>query len=582
MHEPSEDDGLEAAVVAAIAERRLLGWLAAGTGSDQAGVLPLLVRLHDAGEVDAVLALLDPEGDWGWSEDWLARQQVLTAVLPRLSAPTQRMMACIDVISEPTSQHTLNEAFLFWCEADLTRAADVIAVIDEGSTVDDRYLLGALIAGQRADLAKYLNISADMAKGVRPGGHRVGIRALGLLPAPDEGSVVIAVQALRSVLVDCELAASTRADALSAAMDIAARAPEVLQASFVELLALATKDGDPRLLDACAYAFGLHASRLATPVMAAMTGMLHRLDAGRKVALGNVGMGVYRLLQLPDGAEQAVGVLEPLLRRADGAEIFEHFQSVRHELCNQNPVRFSWVVVRWLMSGETALCAAAGSLVQEVHGQNVSLALPPGQQPLSDRQALFLARKAIGWFFIRPAAAVSLSLSLLGQVTASGAVPLAGLLYDPLLMNYPGSVKEHLQSALPNLSDIPRKAVESVLARHDAYLCGIEAAGLIPELRQSERNRRIEWQRQDDGFQAARKAAESRSIIRSIVHTSLLLHGRRSVSYVDDLAQGSAPRRIDSQFGRMSVEMEHPLQWTFDPLGVEATLTTYRTEQPLE
>ncbi len=311
-----------------------------------------------------------------------------------------------------------------------------------------------------------------------------------------------------------------------------------------------------------------------------MHGALIKLDAGRMAALGSTGMGIYQLLLAPEGLERAVGVLELLLRRDDGPEIFDKFDSVRHELWSGKPARLSWVVVKWLMSAETALCAAAAKLVQEVHGREVSLAVPPGQPPLSDNQLLFLARKAIGWLFISPTAATSLALSLLDQATAESAADIADLLYDPLVLNYPGSVREELQSALCTLSGAALEALKRTLARHDALLRDIEAAGEIPELHQSERNRRIERQRQDDEFQAARRAAEGRSVLRSIMHVSLLLHGTRSISYADGLVEGSAPRRMDSQLGRVSVEREHPVQLAFDPLGLQAKLTAYRTEQP--
>jgi hypothetical protein len=369
-----------------------------------------------------------------------------------------------------------------------------------------------------------------------------------------------------------------RANALSGALDIAVRAPLAPTGQFVELLRLAPDDADPLLLDACAGAFGRHAPRLSPPLLECMREVLSRLDADRTSAINDIDMGLYQLLSAPGGNSRALGIIELLVRRENGTSIFEQLDSTGYELSNGNGPRLDRIVVRWLLSGELALGNAAAKLVEGVHDQEPLLAADPAKFSLTDAQASFLARKAIGWLFIKPTAATSLVLSLLRQATDEGAAMIADLLYDPLLMNYPGSARRLLEAAAPTLAGAARDAVARTLARHDAYLCAIEAVGRVPELHQSERNRRIEAQREDDGFKAARRAAEGQSVFRSIARRSLLLHGTRAVSYVEDFRGGDA-RRLDNKLGRVSVEMERSVQWTFDPLGLENTLLAFRLER---
>ena len=541
----------------------------------------MVIHMHETGEIDAVGALLDPAVNWDWTPEWLARQRIVAALLPRLVASVERMTAAIGAVQERLVQHVLDEAFLSWCEADLGRADEVIALVEGQRHIDSRFVLAALIAGLRGSPERYLDISVSMAIAARPGGRHLGVRALATMPAIDDASVARAVEALGSVIKDRDLDGSLRAEAVYAAMEIAVRAPSAPPAQFLELVHLAAEDVDPALLDACAGTFGRHACRFSAPLLGGLREVLPKLGADRTQAINEVDMGLYQLLSTPDGNDRALGIIEALIRREDGASILERLNSTGHEISNGNGARLDGVVVRWLLSAEPALCNAAATLIGRVHGQDPSLAVALNGFRLTDAQASFLVRKAIGWLLIKPTAVTSLAISVLRQVTDKGAATIADLLYDPMLMNYPGSVRRRLEAAASDLSGAAREAVDRTLARHDAYLRAIEAVGKLPELHQSERNRRIEAQREDDDFRAARRAAEGQSVLRLIGRTSLLLHGTRAISYVEDFGGGDA-RRLDSKLGRMSVEMERPMQWTFDPVGLEHTLLAFRLERPPE
>lgn len=568
-------------IISAYCSGGLLGWLAEAvtdTASPEGeAIFALTVQLHRTGEIDALSALLDPKADWDWTQESSRRHQILRVVVPRLSVSVERMMAVIGAIETPLVQYVLDEAFLSWCAADLDRASEIVALLDEGAHVPDRFVLAALIAGLRANVKDYLAISTSLAKGERSGSRHVGARALGLVPLPDNASVARAVQALKSVIEDRDLDSQVRADAVSAAIDVAVRAPSAPAAQFFELLRLAANEADPSLLEACADAFGRRARRLPVPLLECMGEILPKLDSGRMQAFDLVDMGLYQLLSASGADDHAVAIIEALVRRTDGDAVLERLDSTRHELSNGDDTRLSRVLLRWLLSGDVALCGAAAYLVRGVQGRELSLAADFSEHPLTDAQAFFVARKAIGWFLLQPAAVTSLVVSLLGQVTDSGAELLGDLLFDPMLMNYPGSARRRLEAAVPTLSGSARKAAERTLIKHDAYLHAIDVIGKVPELHQNERNRRIESQRQHDELSAVRRDAEKQSVLLSLARRTLLLHGVRTISYVEDFGGGT--RRLDNKLGRISTEMERPMQWTFDPVGLEHTLLTFRLER---
>jgi hypothetical protein len=573
---------MKESIIQSCADGRLLTWLARAvrdTGvSERDAVFGLVVTLHKGGQIDALGALLDTNIDWDWTPEWPDRQHILATLIPRLDVSGARKMAALGAIKATRIQHVLDEAFLAWCAADLGRADQIIASLNEGVDVPNRFVLAALVAGLRSGNECHLEISASMATGERRGSRQVGARALGLMPFTDNASVSVSVAALRSVIDAKGLEATIRADALSAALEIAVRTPSAPVEQFLELLRLAPGDADPLLLDACAEAFGRHAPRLSDALFGGMREVLPKLEAERTQAFDRIDMGLYHLLSTPGHEDRALTLIEDLVTRKDGRSVFQHLDSVRHELSNGDAFRLSRVVVRWLMSGDAPLCDAAASLVQGVHGRVVILNADFRERALTDAEASFLARKAIGWFLLQAVSATSLVVSLLQQVTDEETEPLADLLLDPLLMNYPGSVRRYLDRIVPILSNGAREALDRTLARHDAYCRAIEAVGSLPELHQTERNRRIEFQRQNDAFSAARREAEKQSVFFSIVRKSVLLHGARSVSYVGE--PGGGTRRLDNKLGRIGTEIELPMQWTFDPLGLEHTLLAFRLEPP--
>jgi hypothetical protein len=109
-------------------------------------------------------------------------------------------------------------------------------MLDAGTFVPDHFVLAALIAGLRTSPKDYLYISASMAKGERPGGRHAGARALGLMPLMDDASVAHALEALRSIIEDRNLDTQVRANALSAAVNIAVRVPAPPPEQFLDLL----------------------------------------------------------------------------------------------------------------------------------------------------------------------------------------------------------------------------------------------------------------------------------------------------------------------------------------------------------
>lgn len=568
-------------VIESVATGNLLEWLTTATKdmatSEKNRIFDLVAEMHRLQEIDALNSLLKTDAEWDWMPSWINQQHVLKELIPRLEVTVPQMMSAISAINAWNTLYILDEAFLAWCLVDLYRADQVIRISSKGSTVTDRFLLPALLAGMKSGSRDYLGISEEIARGERPVERSIGIRALSIMPFVDDDSTQTAIMTLKSVIGTDGLSVDICSAALSAAIDIIVRTPSNCDEQIIDLIRSLSQDRSPYLLEVCAESFGRYSCEVSESLFEALVYVLPTLGLDRANAFSQIDSGLYRMLCNPVYENRALKLIENLVCREDGESIFQKLNNTQHKLANDDTARFSRVVVRWLMSGEICLHKAVKCLMHKTHGRDVTLTYNISDGKITVCQALFLARKAIEWFFFRPVAAASLIVSLIIEFSDSNSKPLVDLLLDPLLISYPGSVRLYLDSVAHTFSCNTKNIMRKILESHDKYLETLNSVDLPFELCPPEKRRRIEFEKQNDAFSAARRAAEKRSIFHSHISTVMLLHGTSSICYVDDL--DGENRKIVNKLGRITAEIEHPMQLTFDSLGLEYRISVFQIEK---
>ena len=122
-----------------------------------------------------------------------------------------------------------------------------------------------------------------------------------------------------------------------------------------------------------------------------------------------------------------------------------------------------------------------------------------------------------------------------------------------------------------------KSSLETVVKLSNEYFENIKSTGIIPELHPSQSQRDTYRRRFSKIIEQAMRDAQKESVLLSLVSTSVLLYGRKSVNY----AYGS-----DGQFNRMefplqphSTEMEFPRVTNIDPFGLDYALRVFRAER---
>jgi hypothetical protein len=310
----------------------------------------------------------------------------------------------------------------------------------------------------------------------------------------------------------------------------------------------------------------------ATSLKAALDGLL-TMDAAQPGFVHDLDHALNALLKTPN-EPLAIEFLTQILGREEGGAELEELQAVKHSLVSGDRGELLKLIVRWLLTGNLHLCESASKLLRgEEREQPFTGDLR--ELNLSDSDHRFLAHKAIGFFFVNPVIAASILVASVRSASEDVAKQIAGLLYDPLLVNYGGEARDYLRTI--KSGDPAHKWVRMALRAADKYVKDLKSAGLIKELQPSAYQRNAQGRRTWDMMNQIREQADKQSIFFSLMHRSTLLYGRKSLTFVSGPDNTRRPVAMDLHSFSHSIEM--PRMDVIDPLGLDYLLRVFRVMQ---
>jgi len=312
------------------------------------------------------------------------------------------------------------------------------------------------------------------------------------------------------------------------------------------------------------------AKRIDRSSMKAVLDALRVIDPTKAGLVHELDHALYTLLELPDG-DLVLDYLSDILSPDDSGFGLKQFDSVKHQLATGDRDRLFKLVVRWLLTGNHKLCAAASDILTTAEHPTPFNTTTEGLG-LTGADHIFLAYKAIGYLFTNPVVAASIIVASLRDCDKAAAKALGELLFDPLLVNYLGKARDYLRSI--KAGDAAHGPVKKALKLADAYVKGLNTKGPIKELHPSEYQRSVERMRTQDMMRSAHKQAEKMSVIMSLVHRSTLLYGRKSITFVPDPNNKRRPVTMDLH--SFSTSFELPRMEILDPVGLSLILLQFR------
>lgn len=540
-------------------------------GADSEPLRNACTVLHNAKEINLLSLTEGSEFEAISPQRFFAGQHFYCDVIPSLDASITEMMRCVHALvkkgGEDLAANQPNAAFKTWCERDLSRAREVIDAAQGEDQLASEHLTFALIAGNFVEEAKHF------VEGYSDRRRLSGIAGLGRMTFPDTQSARDALATLLLVLDSTEEDVLF-ANILLSAFDIKGKTPDLGYQELVSIAERVCAVGGPQVNLACARILFAHAKALSKEVLALLLRPLTSLDVSHEVTIEVLDVGLATLLDTSH-ADQAIEFLAELL--PSGLDLtLEDFPSFGSALLRAPNRLFQKVLVAWMLSGKHVLCEGVSSLLRGRQQSEQPLDLAISDSSLSPDQQAFICRKAIGYFFLQPVVAGSIIVSVLRTCDDSVVEFARTLLFDPLLRNYGGKIKEYLCGIAA--IDPAYHHVQLPLKEAEQYLDSIRAVGNVKELHPSESQRQTVRVRDRDEMRKAHKQAMNQSVLLSLVSRSVILHGRRTVTFVEEPGKKRRPMEMDLK--SHSIEFELPRTEIIDPIGLDLMLRVFRAERP--
>lgn len=551
---------------------------ASGESSDLAAEL---VRLHNDGDIDVIAGFRSLQNQPSSGFDFFLTRHIFEKALPHLAAPIEPVMDCV--------LHLVNEAgqdmaagrlfapFIDFCAAEPSRPKESLERIETSIDQLVDLLVPTIVAGARIDAELYLN------EAIRLTGHenieirRRAIFSLGRIRIAQGSNLC----ELALTCIELSLSRETDDQLLGNLIGTAFSLYQCKESQLeriIDSIKLALSPGGDYGLHAASELFGFHFDELPEPLLDVLLDHLRRAKPQNKGTIDNIDYGLVKLLDR-EHPTKGIQFLESLLLANPNELSLDAFDSATRKLIDNPHDQLNRLLTRWFLRGDRVLCEGIHAIVNHAHDHSLLLSVDPSELDSSDPlRIIFLARKAIGYLFFMPVTAASIIISLIQQTTEHETIQkLSDLLFDPLLINYPGKVNEYLIEQKVRESEKVRSAAEAVLKASEDYFDMLKSTGVIQELHPSQAQRDVYRGHFSRLMSESMKEAEKESVFFSLISKSVLLYGRTSIGYVD--GPDGESNRMEIPLSSHGTEMEFARREIIDHVGLDYMLRIFRAEQ---
>jgi hypothetical protein len=525
--------------------------------------------LHNSGALN-LLSLTTPKSLGATTLTYHQYAHALSRLIPHLESDFPSILEAVEQLATAPGRdgggHYQNVAIFDWFERHIQAAESVVRAAREGEPLPIKYVTFALHAAQ--DAAGARQMAEDFSDARRDG----ALMALARIKDEGDGGYQASV-ALLATLLDEGESAGLRALILSVAADLLGKGTDAAKEMVVDVIRRACASEGPELRQAAAFALREATQAKSSQAVDSLLLVLASTTADEPGTIQTIDGALFQLWGAGDWAK-ASALMAALLIANEGRLSLENFPCISSHLSSFNDDTVRWAI-SWLLSGELILGRAVMDQFERTNqSAGLPVSVPAGFVPARDIDKAYLARKVVGWLFMKPVTAASLLVSFLRSCGDAAADDIAGLLGDVLLTCY-GSVRDYLT---PLAKDPQMGArITALLVANQTYLDGLRSVPELPELRPSEAQVNIQNERRAAHAREVNREARKRSVFLSMVKTSRILHGAGMISTIHEL--GGKTRRVDTPFQTVGMSVEIPKLEIVDPIGFDHALSVMRAER---
>lgn len=549
----------------------------------QSLLIERLSDLHNKGAIDVVYEFSKLKNDVSEraGPDFFLTRHLFEGLLAHINAETKSLMSCVIALRDKAGQDmaagTIIDKFMEYCATNPQNAGEALNAIKDDSEQYKALIPATLIAGSRIDpksyLAELLNFCEEQEFQIRGN----AVFALGGFCWDEFDKIPEEVISTLSTISQN----SNEDDLLSVVLRSAFlidQTDKTCSEKVFEICERCLNRGGDQTLYSCSALFAFHTKALSDNFLTLFVVSLKRVNPDHKGIIDNIDFGLQNLLDL-EKTDFVLEFLESYLINHPRQVEFEAFGSLTSKIY-QDQNLLNRFVTRWFLKGDAVLCDGIAHIVESRSDHNLLPEIDINEVDHKNWVHLcFVARKAIGYLFIKPVSCVSLLVSIMKVTRDKDALDaLQNLLYNPLLINYPGKPRQFIEEKLESVSSHVKPILQKVLSQLDSYTENLRSIGTLNALHPVASQREQYNRHMREVMAKHSEAAEQQSVFLSLVHKSLLLYGRGSITYVRGLGSDKS-HRMENPLGKISVEIEHPRLTDIDPFGIEYTLRIFRIEK---
>ena len=541
----------------------------------------LLVSIHNNGEINIIDEFEQLKNQSDSAGNFFLTRRILEKILPLLNAPVAQVMNCVRHLIIEAGQDLAGGAiiqpFTDFCQAVPSRVDEALIIILSAPRQYGSLLPAVLLAGASNDietcLAKAIDLSVHDNETIRSN----AVFALGQFP--------YAVTSEYSQRVIACLAAACKTETNDQVLGNIVRTVCSISISDAdqadngeEILSSALSKGDELTLYTASHVFGFETNKLPGKLLDILLSALIDVNPKHAGTLSNIGYGISCLLKREDPGK-GIDFFENLLLEHHGKLTIESLDHLIHSIHSQGFQLLNTLLTRWFLNGEPVLCNSIATILETIHGEEPLLKIDRAAIP-SEEPALYLfvARKAIGYLFMKPVTCTSIIVSLMENTHEKGLLQdLGHLLFDPILLNFCGKPYDFLQKEIAVQDPPVRNVIQAAMDAIDDYLETLRSVPDIPEMYPTQEQREVQLRRQGRMMAESYKEARKESIFNQICSTSVLLYGKSSIMHIQD--DSGESRRMEIPMQHHSVSFEVPRQADIAPFDFDYQLRVFRSER---
>lgn len=536
-----------------------------------------LISLHNDKVVNVVSEFLELRNS-AKGHDFFLTRHVFEELLSDIDAPVENVMQCVKHLTleagNDLAAGTIIAPFIEFLKANQDRPGQALRLAVNAADGSFDFITPAVIAGSAIDFEQFAKKAIELTCHSDRYISICAVFAIGRLNYADHPELIHeSIKVFNSVL-DQDFDEMLFSSALRAIYSLYKQNNNI-ENEVENLFRKILRHSDDHILHVASEILSADGDHLPSHITKIILKALIDIKPENGRTIENLDYGLEKLLQT-DESEVIVSFLERFLYEKDGVPIAQ-LDGLCHAILN-NQQLLNKLLTRWLLSKSVRLGRCASDLL--AIGSDRGLELSVDGEQLEAKEAgihAFLARKACGWFFMCQISAASYLVSLIEFAPENELDIISGILFNPLLISYPGSVKEFLEKKQSSVADRTSLVIRQVLANLEGYHNGLDAAKNIkelwPSLAQREAYNRHHSRLMSQSYDEAQKDA----IWTKIATMSVLLYGRKSIHYVQHGVNGDSSRQ-EIPLKNFSYSVEFPSVDLLDHTGLEYQLRIFRTE----